>query len=106
MTRSDFRRLALALAGAMENSHFGKADFRVNNKIFASLRDDATGVIKLTVDEQSLMATAEPKIFQPVPGGWGHKGWTQISLANTEEITLKSALLAAWRNVAPRSLQG
>jgi hypothetical protein len=106
VTHGDFRRLALALAGVRENSHFGKADFRVKNKIFASLKDDATGVVKLSVDEQSLMATAESEIFQAISGGWGQKGWTQIILANADEITLKSALLAAWRNVAPRSLQG
>jgi hypothetical protein len=103
VTKEDLRRLALALPAVEEKSHFDKADFRVRNKIFASLKDDATGVIKLLPEQQAMMAEAEPRVFQPVPGGWGRKGWTKIILAHADEITLKSALQTAWRNVAPRS---
>jgi len=69
MTKEDLRRLALALPGAEEKSHFDKADFRVRNKIFASLKDDATGVIKLLPEQQAMMAEAEPRVFQPLVGG-------------------------------------
>ena len=105
MTKDDLRRLALALPGVEEKSHFDKADFRMKNKIFASLKDDATGVIKLTLEQQSMMVDAEPKVFQPIPGGWGRKGWTKIILAKADEITLKSALQTAWKNIAPKSIQ-
>ena len=105
MTRLDFRRLALALPGTEEKSHFGKADFRVRNKIFASLKNDAMGVIKLLPEQQAMMANAEPEIFKAIPGGWGRKGWTQVDLAKSDEITLRSALQTAWRNVAPRTLK-
>ena len=104
MTNEDLRRLALALPETEEKSHFDKADFRVRNKIFASLKDEATGVIKLSPEEQSVMAEAEPEVFQALPGGWGHKGWTKVILAKADEITLRSALQTAWRNVAPPSL--
>jgi hypothetical protein len=106
MTKDDLQRLALALPGVEEKSHFEKADFRVKNKIFVSLKDDATGVVKLTLEDQRVMVDAEPKIFQPIPGGWGRKGWTKIVLANADEVTLKSALKTAWRTVAPKSMQG
>ena len=105
MTNEDLRRLALALPETEEKSHFDKADFRVRNKIFASLKDEATGVIKLSPEEQSVMAEAEPEVFQALPGGWGHKGWTKVILAKADEITLRSALQTAWRNVAPRTLK-
>jgi hypothetical protein len=105
MTKDDLRRLARALPGAEEKSHFDNADFRVKNKIFASLKDDATSVIKLLPEQQAMMVDAEPRVFQPVPGGWGRKGWTQVILANADEITLKSALQTAWRNVAPKTLK-
>lgn len=36
MTVSDFRRLALSLDDAEENSHMGSPDFRVGGKIFAT----------------------------------------------------------------------
>ncbi|MGB9142008.1 MAG: MmcQ/YjbR family DNA-binding protein [Aestuariivirga sp.] len=105
MTNEDLRRLALALPETEEKSHFDKADFRVRNKIFASLKDEATGVIKLSPEEQSVMAEADPEVFQALPGGWGHKGWTKVTLAKADETTLRSALQTAWRNVAPRTLK-
>ena len=105
MTKEDLRRLALALPGTEEKSHFDKADFRVKNKIFASLKDDATGVIKLMPEQQALMVEAEPRVFHSIPGGWGCKGWTRIILAHADEITLKSALQTAWKNVAPKTLK-
>ena len=77
----------------------------MKNKIFASLKDDATGVIKLLPEQQAVMVDAEPRVFQPIPGGWGSKGWTKIILAHADEITLKSALQTAWRNVAPKTLK-
>jgi len=104
MTKDDLRRLALVLPGAEEKLHFNKADFRVKNKIFVSLKDDAIGVIKLSPEQQAMMVEAEPRVFQPIPGGWGRKGWTKIILANADEITLKSALQTAWKNVAPISM--
>lgn len=105
MTDDDVRRLALQLPEAEENSHFGKADFRVRGKIFASLPETQRAVVKLMSEQQEAMAAAEPAVFSPVPGGWGRKGWTSVRLGACDEATLASALAAAWRNVAPRVLQ-
>ena len=104
MRNDDFRLLALALPEAEEKSHFGKADFRVKNKIFASLPDAAHGVVKLRPEQREVMVVAEPEIFAALPGGWGDQGWTRIDLAKADEVTLRSALHAAWRNVAPKKL--
>lgn len=105
MQSEEFRTFALALPEVEEKSHFGKADFRVKNKIFATLKDENFGVIKLRPEQREIMTAAEPKIFTALKGGWGDQGWTQICLAAADEITLKSALLTAWKNVAPKSLQ-
>ena len=102
---ADFRRLALALPEAEEKSHFGKADFRVRNKIFATLKNATTGVVKLTPEQQEMLSAAEPQIFQPVAGGWGRQGWTEVILEQADAATLRSALQTAWRNVAPKSLK-
>lgn len=105
MTTDDFRRIALALPEAEEKSHFGKPDFRVRNRIFASLPPGGHAVLKLTPEEQAMLASAEPDIFRPVKGGWGRQGWTEMDLSATDEMTLHSACLMAWRNVAPISLR-
>jgi len=104
MRSEDFRRLALALPEVVEKSHFGRADFRVSNKIFAALPVATRGVVKLRPEQRDVMVAVEPKIFAAQPGGWGDQGWTRIELAETDAVTLQSALRAAWRNVAPKKL--
>ena len=99
------RQLTLELPEAVEKSHFGKADFRVRNRIFMSLPENDRAVIKLDRDQQEMMAAAEPSVFRPVPGGWGQKGWTSITLEACDEQTFRSAIRTAWRNVAPPTLR-
>lgn len=105
MSSNRFRRIALALPGAIEASHQGNADFRVGKRIFATLGypDDDWGMVKLTPEQQSVLVEAEPDIFRPVPGGWGRQGYTNVRLASADQATLKSALTLAWRNLAPKS---
>lgn len=105
MTTEDVRRIALELPGTSEKSHFGKPDFRVRDRVFATLPEDGNAVIKLTRDQQELMCGAEAAMFQPVAGGWGKQGWTRVMLDATDEQTLRSALVTAWRNTAPITLR-
>jgi hypothetical protein len=106
MTAADFRRIALTMPEAEEGSHFGSADFRVGNKIFATLalQKEGYGVLLLTPDQQAGMVEDEPKIFSPVPGGWGRKGSTRVCLAKVPADILQSALRMAWSRKAPKRL--
>ena len=105
MSSSRFRKVALALPGAVEGAHQGHADFRVGKRIFATLGypDDDWGMMKLTPEQQSVLVEAEPDIFRPVPGGWGKTGNTNVRLAKADATTLRSALTMAWQNIAPKS---
>jgi hypothetical protein len=106
VTAATFRRLALSLPEATEGAHMGHPDFRVRNKIFASLGvpDKGWGTLKLTPEQQEVLLAAEPGAFKPAAGAWGQRGWTQVQLAATGATTLRSALGMAWRNTAPRPL--
>jgi hypothetical protein len=105
MTADEFRSLALALPEATEGAHMGHADFRVRGKIFATLGpDEEWGMVKLTPDLQASFVGTEPRAFQPIPGGWGRRGATKVILEAAEELTVRQALLAAWRNTAPKRL--
>jgi hypothetical protein len=106
MTADQFRRLALSLPGVIEGAHMGHPDFRVGGKIFASLGypNQSVGVVNLTPDQQSQFVRTEPKIFQPVKGGWGRKGSTMVFLKAATKGKLSSAMVAAWRNRAPEDL--
>lgn len=105
MSQSRFRKIALGLPEAIEGAHHGKTDFRVKKRIFATLGypDESWGMVKLTVEQQSVLVEAEPEIFRPVPGGWGKGGATNVRLAKADATTLKSALTMAWQNIAGKS---
>ncbi len=105
MTAEEFRNLALSLPETREAAHMGHPDFRVRGKIFATLwPDDEWGMVKLTPEQQAAFVRAEPKVFQSVNGAWGARGCTKVRLLPATEGTVRRALVAAWRNTAPKRL--
>lgn len=110
MTVAQFRRIALSMPQAAEGAHMGHPDFRVKGKIFATIfcRDDLDwGMVKLKPEQQREFVEAKPGVFQPVKGGWGRQGCTQVSLRSVDKKTLptlQSAMFAAWCNTAPKRL--
>jgi hypothetical protein len=106
VTSDQFRKMALNLPEVSEGSHMGHPDFRVGGKIFATLGVPGSdwGMVKLTPDEQELFVQIEPEGFQPVKGGWGRQGATNVRLRSAKKSTVREALLTAWRNRAPKSL--
>ena len=83
----------------------GHPDFRVGGKIFATLGpNEDWGMVKLTPDEQATLIEAEPAAFEPASGAWGRRGYTVVQLRKTKALTVRCALLAAWRNTAPKKL--
>jgi hypothetical protein len=105
MTADEFRTLALRLPEASENEHMGHPDFRVRGKIFATLGpNEDWAMVKLTPEQQSSFIHIEPAVFRPGSGAWGRRGCTLIALDAAEELTVRQALIAAWRNTAPKRL--
>ena len=101
ITTHRFRKFALSLPEAEEKIHFERASFRVRNKIFATLSEDETeAVLKLTVEEQTALATADPETFFLV--GWNQQGWIGVKLARVDAEEMRQLLIIAWRNVAPK----
>lgn len=106
MTANEFRALALSLPEAVESSHMDHPDFRVRKKIFATLGspDESFAMVKLTPQQQTDFVAEDPHIFRPVSGGWGRGGATNVVLEEATEAISRRALIAAWRNIAPKSL--
>ena len=108
MTSDGYRKIALSMPEAFESGHMGHTDFRVKGKIFATLirRDDVDwGVLKLTTAQQREWIDRAPAAFEPVPGGWGQKGYTQVRLKSITTSILKQAMFVAWLNTAPAKLK-
>ena len=99
MNIKDFRRIALRLAGAEEDSHMGTPDFRVGGRIFATLASakDGYGNLMLTPEQQAAFVADLPEVFLPVKGGWGRSGATHVRLAAATEDVLAGALRTAWK---------
>ena len=105
MTPDEYRRLALSLPEAVEGEHMNHPDFRVRNRIFATLWPNQNrGVVKLTSDQQKMLTASALAIFSPVPGGWGRRGSTDVNLEFADEASVRNALTIAWSNIAPKRL--
>jgi hypothetical protein len=106
-----FRKLALALPGAVEMAHFDRPSFRVGAsgakkpKIFATLwEDDRRAVVMLKPEQQEAWEESHPEVFIPVHGTWGIMGATFIELRIADQRLVRRALRMAWEKAAPRDM--
>jgi hypothetical protein len=106
MTGAAFRKIALRFPETAEGKHFEVPDFRVADKIFATLglESQGYGVLLLNPEQQAGMVADAPEVFSPVPGGWGLKGSTRVTLSKVTPDVLESALRLAWIGKAPGRL--
>lgn len=96
----------MRMPGAVEVGHMGDPDVRVGGKIFATL-GYPTGEwakVKLARGQHEAFCVAEPSVFVPVKGRWGERGATNVRLRPAKELSVRLALTAVWRRVAPREL--
>jgi hypothetical protein len=100
MIAKDFRRIALGMEGAIESSHMDHPDFRVGNRIFATLtHDEQMGMVALPPGEvQQEFIRAHPSAFSMVNGAWGLQGATRVHLESAEEDAVGEAVTVAWRH--------
>ena len=104
MTSDDFRRLALSMPEAVEQSHMGHPDFRVRGKIFATLAypDGTTGMVKLNPEQQYDVLRGHPETFVAVNGAWGRQGATYVQLERADRAAVEGAMRSAWGNVVEK----
>ncbi len=95
------RRLALALPETIESSHLSRPDFRVRNKIFATLPPDGqTVVLRLAPADVDVLVSAAQATFW---NEWRGR-WLGIRLDRVALPVLRDLLADAWRTVAPKRL--
>ena len=102
MTTDEFRKMALEIPGAIEQSHMNHPDFRVEGKIFATLGapDKNWGMVKLTPEQQRALIEKAPGVFKPCSGAWGRQGATNVYLATANASIVRVALDHAAKNLA------
>jgi len=101
VTAATVRKLALALPGALESSHFDVADFRVGKRIFATIHPGGrTGVLlRLDADQVAALVDADPDTFSR--RGAGGRA-LQVVFARVERARYQHLLTLAWRQIAPK----
>jgi len=99
----DFRRLALALEGAIESAHMGHPDFRAHGRIFATVQHDPQwGGLMLTPEQQRRFLLDYGDAFKPAAGAWGAGGATLVHFASIDEEIMGEALTLCWQNAAAK----
>jgi predicted DNA-binding protein (MmcQ/YjbR family) len=107
VTAAQFRALCLSLPGAEEKAHFGKADFRIANKIFAGFSEDPRrGYFKARAELQEELLAGMAGPFLAAQGAWGQHGWTYVLLPKAKLPMLRELIGESWRLVAPARLVG
>jgi hypothetical protein len=100
----DFRRMALALDGAIESAHMGHPDFRAHGRIFATIQHDPQwGALMLTPEQQKGFLRAHQESFKPAAGAWGAAGATLVHFGSLDEETLGEALTLAWQTAEAKA---
>jgi hypothetical protein len=96
--------MALEIPTAVERSHMNHPDFRVAEKIFASLGvpDKNWGMVKLTPEQQREFINKAPEVFKPCSGAWGRQGATNVYLPAAKIRILRVALDDAAKNVGSK----
>jgi len=61
-------------------------------------------MVKLTPEQQRHFVQTDPDVFEPIKGGWGRRGCTQVRLEAADKETIREAMLTAWCNTAPKRL--
>jgi hypothetical protein len=103
ITDADVRRIALSMPEAEEKAHFDRPDFRVKNKIFATIWPSKNrAVVKLSLADQSALVAMDPKTFSV--HSRSHPGWTNVHLKHITKGQFRNVVQTAWRNVAPKKL--
>ncbi len=102
MTPASFRKLALSFADAIEAQHMGHPDFRIRNKIFASLGAPSAewAMVRLAPEQQSHFLSVDVDAFRPCSGAWGLGGATSVRLAKAKTSLVREALKLPYENLA------
>ena len=96
VTDAQMRAIALELPEALERSHFGHPDFRVKNRIFATLWPERhRSVLRLTREDQAAALLSDPGVFT-IPSGAGRGGWTNVDLSKIDEEQFREWTRKAW----------
>jgi hypothetical protein len=102
VTVSAARKILLALPDTEEKAHMGHPDFRVGNRVFASLapRKKNIAVVKLSIANQTALLQIDPDAYSL--NGWSQQGWTNVHLDKMTPSRFRALAQESWSAVAAK----
>jgi len=98
------RRIALSFPGTHEVPDHVWPWFNVGTKTFALYHTDrARWIFKLPHSQQMMLFDTRPETFEPMRAG--KMVWSYVKVEDLDAAELRDLLTAAWRTVAPKTLQ-
>ena len=95
------RKIILSMPEAEESQHHGHPDFRVNNKIFATLwPDEKRAVVKIR--DRTLWSHLSPHALST--NAWSKHGAMNVHLQHVDAATFRQLVEDSWYAVAPGKL--
>lgn len=96
ITADRVRQLVAGLTGAVEGTHHGHPDFRVQKKIFATLSETQDrAALRLTQPEARELASGRPGVFRLVSDREPYS-WVSVLLEQIAEEEFGDLLEEAW----------
>ena len=103
-TEDDVRRIALALPETVEKPWYNTPGFRVKDKGFLRIRDEAEGglvVFVTDLDEKDALLASDPGVFFTTPHYDGYPAvLVNLPAIATDELT--ELIIESWRAKAPK----
>ena len=102
-TEADVRRIALSLPETTEKPSYGTPGFRVKDKLFLRLRNEAEGGLVVFVSdlgEKDALIESEPEKFFTTPHYDGY-ATVLVNLPAVDVDELAELITDSWRNKAP-----
>ena len=92
-TKTDVRKIALALDGVTEIDHFGRPSWRTKKRIFAVMRPDGL-FVHLPEERKEFLFEADPKTF--VKFMWGKRSNVIVQTGRIGKKELEVLIREAW----------
>lgn len=94
------RKILLSLPETEEKAHMGHPDFRVGNRVFASLwpKKKKIAVVKLSIANQTALLQMDPEAYSL--NGWSRQGWTNVHLDKMTPTRFRAIAKESWSAVA------
>ncbi len=104
VTTEEAREIMLSMPEAAEGEHMNHPDFRVRNKIFATLwPDESKAVVFLPTEDHGDLLDEQPGAFST--NGWSKKhGALNVHLDHISADQFGSLVRQSWTGTAPQAL--